>query len=121
MQDAKFHMTGWELRRFFAMLITFWHGQDSRAFFEAHLESLCEDFLNTARRDNPAAGLDQSMIDRCLVEISQALAELDCSLSEKNLPIPATAAATRQRTLGLNLVFTQAQVDEKYATLNGVR
>ena len=118
MQDAKSHMTSKELRRFFAMLIVHWGGKDCKSFFEAHLDSLCEDLLNTARADNPEAGLDQNMINICLTEIGQALAELGCSLGEKNLPTPPAAEFSRRRELGLDLVFTLQQVNEKYATLN---
>ena len=80
MQDAMSHMTGWELRSFFAMLLVFWHGKDARSFFDSHLEDLCDDFLNTARRENPGAGLNQQMVDRCLVEIGQHLLDLGSSL-----------------------------------------
>ena len=112
-------MNGFELRRFFATLLVFWHGDNCKDFFDSHVRILSEDFLSRARRIRSNAGLDQNIINCVLAEIGKALIELGSSLSSKGLPVPPNTEISTQSSLSLSMSFDPNAVTAQYETLNG--
>jgi hypothetical protein len=78
-----------QLRAMFSTILLFNEVIDPLALLDAHMASMAEDYLFTARQLNPDRELDQDIRDRVLREIACHLQEGSRDLRDFGLPQPA--------------------------------